>query len=59
MKVLCRSRFAYTDAEEFLTNMNEAGAANPGLDPREAALPALIELITDFALAQVISRSTR
>lgn len=59
MKVLCRARFAYTDAEEFLTNMNEAGAANPGLDPREAALPALIELITDFALAQVLSRSTR
>lgn len=58
MKVLCRARFAYTDAEEFLTNMTEASAANPALDPREAALPALVELITAYVAAQIINRST-
>lgn len=51
--VMCRARFPYTDAEKFLTAMNEASVANPAIDPREAALIATIELISDYVCAQL------
>ena len=54
MKVLCRARFPYTDAEKYLTSMLLAGQANSALDSREAALPALIEVVADFVCAQIM-----
>ena len=58
LKVLCRARYEYTDAEKFLKAMNEAAKANPNIDAREAALPALIELVTGYVIAQITKRNT-
>lgn len=58
LRVLCRARYAYTDSEKFLRAMNQAAKANPNIDAREAALPALIELVADYVLAQIVKRNT-
>lgn len=59
LKVMCRTRFGYTDAEKFLTSMNEAQLANPALDAREVAHIATIELITDYVSAQIVTTRIR
>lgn len=59
LKVMCRARFEYTDAEKFFTSMNEAQQANPSLDAREVAHIATIELITDYVSDQIIATRVR
>lgn len=46
MRVLCRSRFYYTDAEFFLQSMINAAKAKPGIDAREAGLVAMIAYVS-------------
>lgn len=53
LRVLCRARFSYTDAEKFLTAMNEIGVVRPTIDPNEAAHLALIELVADYLSNQL------
>ena len=48
LKLVCRARFYYTDAEKILLSINTAGVVNPGIDVREAALLATVEYITDY-----------
>lgn len=59
LKVMTRTRFSYTDAEKFLTSMNEAELANPGLDPREVAHIATIELVADYVSDQIFATRIR
>lgn len=53
LRVMCRSRFFYTDAEKFLTSINNATKANPLIDVRTAALVATIEYVTDYVANQM------
>lgn len=53
LRVMCRSRFFYTDAEKFLTSINNATKANPLIDVRTAALIATIEYVTDYVADQM------
>lgn len=48
LRLVCRARFYYTDAEKILSNINEAIKLNPNLQVREAALIATIEYICDY-----------
>jgi hypothetical protein len=57
LRVICRSRFFYTDAEKILVGINRAAEANPGIDPREAALISTIEYIADFLADQMYLES--
>lgn len=50
--VLTKTRFYYTDSGKFLDSMEKAAKANPGIDPREAALIATIEYVSDFLAEQ-------
>jgi hypothetical protein len=45
LKLLCRSRFYKTDAEDFLTEMETITKENPMLSPREVASLAAVEYI--------------
>jgi hypothetical protein len=38
MRLVCRSRFYYTDAEAILSGLDEAAEQNPGIDVRQAGL---------------------
>lgn len=57
MKVLCRSRYQYTDSETFLTSMESAMKANPSMDVREAGLVATIEMIGDYLADMIVVRN--
>lgn len=49
LKIICRCRFHYTDAELILTDINEAKLVNPDIrDAREAALIAVMNYVADF-----------
>lgn len=52
-KAVCRVIFPHTDAEKMLLAIDAASEANPELDPREAALIATIEYISQW-LASLI-----
>ena len=52
-KAVCRVIFPHTDAEKMLLAIDAAAEANPELDPREAALMATIEYISQW-LASLI-----
>lgn len=53
LKLICRSRFFYTDAEKILRGINEAAKANPDGDVRQHALIATIEYVGDYVASQV------
>lgn len=53
LKLLCRARFAYTDAEKILVGINEAKRQNKNLDIRDAALIATIEYVVDYICDQM------
>jgi hypothetical protein len=53
LKLVCRARFFYTDAEDILVGINEAVAANPKIDIREAALLSTIEYVCDYVCNQL------
>lgn len=54
MRLLCRSRFYYTDAEKLLTEIQTAADLNPGIDVREAALLATVYYIADYVADQLM-----
>jgi hypothetical protein len=53
LKLMCRSRFYYTDAERILSDIAEAARVNPNVDVREAALIATINYVADYVAAQM------
>ena len=56
-KLICKSRFFYTDAESILTDINEAKKINPNIrDVREASLIATIHYVVDYIADQMTLR---
>lgn len=53
LKLVCRSRFFYTDAEKILRGINEASLAHPEGDVRQAALMSVIEYTCDYVANQI------
>lgn len=53
MKVICRCRFYYTDAEFILSEIEEVARINPDVDPNEAALIATVHYIVDYLCDQM------
>jgi hypothetical protein len=53
VRLVCRSRFFYTDAEDILSTMMKVAAENPGIDPQEAALIAMIEYVSRYTASQM------
>lgn len=53
VRLVCRSRFFYTDAEDILVTMMKVAAQNPGIDPQEAALIATIEYVARYIASQM------
>ena len=51
--VIAKIRFYYTSAYEIFESMNEAALANPDVDPREAALLAAINYLSDYLADQM------
>jgi hypothetical protein len=52
LKIVCRGRFYYTDAEKILSGMEDVRKANPHIDPREAALLSTLEYVCTFLADQ-------
>lgn len=57
LRVLCRSRYFYTDAEKFLGSMGELTKQNPSMDIREAGFMALIEKVGDYVADMIVVRN--
>ena len=55
LKLVCRSRFFYTESEKILRGINEATKANPGIDIRQAALLSTIEYVIDYVANQMVA----
>lgn len=53
LKLITRAMFYNTDAERILTSIEKNSKENPSITPREAALIATIELITDWVSSQM------
>ena len=53
LKLVCRARFYYTQAEAILGDMVEAAKVNPNVDVREAALISTTNYVIDFVAAQM------
>lgn len=53
LHVICQCRFYYTDAEFILSEIEEVGKQNPGIDVREAALIATINYLVDYLCDQI------
>lgn len=51
--VIAKVRFYYTSAYEIFESINEAAIANPDVDPREAALLAAINYLSDYLADQM------
>lgn len=47
-KVVCRVLFAHTDAEKILDRVDQYANSNPGIDIREAALLAVVDIICEW-----------
>lgn len=53
MKLVCRSRFYYTDAEKILVGIESAMKANSKLTVDEAALVSITEYVSDYVADQL------
>jgi hypothetical protein len=53
MRIICRARFYYTDAEVILNGIMEASKVNPNIDPRQAALISTINYVADYVADQL------
>lgn len=53
LRLVCRARFYYTDAELILSDIIEAGRVNPDIDVREAAGIATMNYIFDYLSDQM------
>lgn len=54
LRLVCKSRFAHTDAFDLLTMMEEASLANPNIAPREAANAAVQQYVNRYLIAQMV-----
>lgn len=54
MRLICRTRFPDTDAEDFLTKMVELQSTNPSLAPTEIATLAAIDYIAGCVASQIV-----
>lgn len=52
-KLICNARFYYTNAGKILDSIVEAGKAQPGINPREAALIATINYVAEYVCDQM------
>lgn len=52
-RLVCRGIFPSTDIEDLLIMIDDAAAANPGMEEREAALLATIEYVAGWVASQV------
>lgn len=52
LRLLCRSRFQRTDAEEILSGIERVKRENPHIDVREAAAMSMIEYIASWMASQ-------
>jgi hypothetical protein len=53
LHIICQCRFYYTEAEFILSEIEEIGKQNPGIDVREAALIATINYLVDYLCDQI------
>lgn len=53
LRLVCRARFYYTEAETILSDMVEAAKVNPDVDVREAALISMTNYVIDFVADQM------
>lgn len=53
LKLVCRSRFYYTDAEKILQGINDAVKMNPSINIRDAAAMATCEYVFDYVSDQM------
>lgn len=53
LKLVCRARFYYTDAEKILKSINDISEQNKDIDVREAALIATTEYLIDYITDQM------
>lgn len=53
LKLVCKARFYYTDAEKILSTINLVSKENPNIDVREAALIATTEYLIDYITDQM------
>lgn len=53
LKLVCRCRFFFTDAEKILTAIKRVTTDNPEVDVREAALVATTEYLIDYVADQM------
>ncbi len=53
LKLICRSRYPQSDAEEILLTINRVAKENPKLEMREAAAVAVIEYIANWIAEQL------
>ena len=52
LKIIAKGRFYYTSSYDILNSMDKAKKNNPDISPREAALIATIEYISDYVVSQ-------
>lgn len=53
LKLVCRSRFYYTDAERILSTLDSVANDNPQLEVREAGLVAMIQYVSYWLSTQI------
>lgn len=53
LKMVCKGRFYYTEAESLLSTINRICEQDKGVDPREAALIATTEYLIDYLSDQM------
>lgn len=53
LRVVCRSRFYFTDAEKILLGINQASKNNPDLSVQEAAFVSMTNYVTDYVTDQL------
>lgn len=58
LKLVCRSRFYYSSAEEILTGVEEVKKQNPSIEVREAAAIAMIKYIAKWVATQFVVKPT-
>lgn len=51
--LICAALYSDTDVEELLISIDRVGEANPGIDPREAALLATVEYVSGWVGSQI------
>lgn len=54
VKLVCRTRFFYTEAEQILTGIEAVMKENPNIEPREAAAVSVLLYVADYIADQMV-----